>query len=105
MENYVAGLESTLAEDYPGTRLVSFGHLGDGNIHLGIGPVEDKHAIETLVYERLGEVNGSVSAEHGIGLEKREFLGHSRTAAELAVMRSIKSALDPQNTLNPGKIF
>ena len=105
MENYVAGLESTLAADHPGTRLVSFGHLGDGNIHLGIGPVEDKHAIEKLVYERLGEVNGSVSAEHGIGLEKREFLGHSRTAAELAVMRSIKSALDPRNTLNPGKIF
>ncbi len=105
MENYVSGLETTLAADYPGTRLVSFGHLGDGNIHLGIGPVEDKHAIETLVYERLGEVNGSVSAEHGIGLEKREFLGHSRTAAELAVMRSIKSALDPNNTLNPGKIF
>jgi FAD/FMN-containing dehydrogenase len=105
MEDYVAGLESTLAEQYPGTRLVSFGHLGDGNIHLGIGPVEDKHAIERLVYARLGEVNGSVSAEHGIGLEKREFLVNSRTAAELAVMRSIKAALDPQNTLNPGKIF
>jgi FAD/FMN-containing dehydrogenase len=105
MEAYVAGLEGTLAEQYPGTRLVSFGHLGDGNIHLGIGPVQDKHAIERLVYERLSEVKGSVSAEHGIGLEKREFLGNSRTAAELAVMRSIKAALDPHNTLNPGKIF
>ena len=67
--------------------------------------MEDKHAIERLVYERLGEVNGSVSAEHGIGLEKREFLGNSRTPEELAVMRSIKAALDPHNTLNPGKIF
>lgn len=105
MEAYVDGLVGTLDQDYPGTRLISFGHLGDGNIHLCIGPVEDKHAIETLVYERLGEVNGSISAEHGIGLEKREFLPHSRSVAELAVMRNIKQALDPDNILNPGKIF
>ncbi len=105
MEAYVSGLEAALAEQHPGTRLVSFGHLGDGNIHLGIGPVADKHAIETLVYERLGRVNGSVSAEHGIGLEKRAFLPHSRSEQEIAVMRSIKQALDPRQILNPGKIF
>jgi len=105
MEAYVDDVVSTLGERYPGTRLVSFGHLGDGNIHLGIGPVEDKHAIETLVYERLGQVGGAVSAEHGIGLEKREFLPHSRSPAEIALMRSIKQALDPENILNPGKIF
>ncbi len=105
MEGYIEGLEAALQERFPGTRLISFGHLGDGNIHLGIGPVQDKHAVETLVYERLGQVNGSVSAEHGIGLEKREFLKHSRSEAEMAVMRSIKQALDPGNILNPGKIF
>lgn len=105
MEAYISGLETELAAQFPGTRLISFGHLGDGNIHLGIGPVEDKHAIETLVYERLGQVGGSVSAEHGIGLEKREFLPQSRSPAEIALMRSIKQALDPENILNPGKIF
>lgn len=105
MENYINGLESALAEQYPGTRLISFGHLGDGNIHLSIGPAKDKHAIETLVYERLEQVNGSISAEHGIGLEKREFLPHSRSPEEIAVMRSIKQSMDPNNILNPGKIF
>ena len=105
MEAYVNDLETALAEQQPGARLVSFGHLGDGNIHLGIGPVEDKHTVETLVYERLGRVNGSISAEHGIGLEKREFLPHSRTEQELALMRTLKDALDPRHILNPGKIF
>jgi FAD/FMN-containing dehydrogenase len=105
MENYINGLEKELADRFPGARLISFGHLGDGNIHLGIGPVEDKHAVESMVYERLGEVNGSVSAEHGIGLEKREFLHHSRSDAEIDMMRSIKRALDPESILNPGKIF
>ena len=105
MENYVDGLHADLAEKFPSARMISFGHLGDGNIHLGIGPVEDKHAIETLVYERLGQVNGSISAEHGIGLEKREFLPNSRSAEEIAVMKSIKQALDPAGILNPGKIF
>jgi FAD/FMN-containing dehydrogenase len=105
MEAYIDGLDAVLQERFPGMRLISFGHLGDGNIHLGIGPVQDKHAVETLVYERLGQVNGSVSAEHGIGLEKREFLTHSRSQAEMAVMRAIKQALDPGNILNPGKIF
>ena len=105
MEAYIDGLQRELEEHYPDARLVSFGHLGDGNIHLGIGPAKDKHAIETLVYERLGKVGGSVSAEHGIGLEKREFLPHSRSPAEIALMRSIKQTLDPKNLLNPGKIF
>lgn len=105
MEAYIDGLEAALTERYPEARLISFGHLGDGNIHLGIGPAPDKHGVETLVYERLGQVNGSVSAEHGIGLEKREFLPHSRSEAEIVVMRSIKQALDPGNILNPGKIF
>jgi len=105
MENYVNDLVAGLAQQFPAARLISFGHLGDGNIHLGIGPTQDKHAVETLVYESLGRVNGAISAEHGIGLEKREFLPHSRSPAEIAMMRSIKSALDPKKLLNPGKIF
>ncbi|KAA1189452.1 FAD-binding oxidoreductase [Pseudohalioglobus sediminis] len=105
MEAYVSGVEEELGERFPEAKLVCFGHLGDGNIHFGIGPAHDKHAIETVVYERLGKVNGSISAEHGIGLEKREFLPHSRSADEIALMQTMKRALDPQNLLNPGKVL
>ncbi len=105
MEAYVSGLERDIPVRFPGSRLVAFGHLGDGNIHLGIGPTHDKHAVERLVYERLGQVSGAISAEHGIGLEKREFLPHSRSASEIELMRNVKRALDPKNLLNPGKIF
>jgi FAD/FMN-containing dehydrogenase len=101
----VIDVEKTLKEQFPDARLISFGHLGDGNIHLGVGPAHDRHAVETIVYERLGKVNGAISAEHGIGLEKREFLPHSRSDAEIELMRTLKRALDPKNLLNPGKIF
>jgi FAD/FMN-containing dehydrogenase len=105
MEAYVNDLEQELEQRLPETRLISFGHLGDGNIHLGVGPAHDKHAVECIVYERLAKVNGSISAEHGIGLEKREFLPLSRSAAEIEVMKTLKKALDPKSLLNPGKIF
>jgi FAD/FMN-containing dehydrogenase len=105
MEAYINGLQEELQQRFPEARLISFGHLGDGNIHVGVGPAHDKHAVETMVYERLSKVNGSISAEHGIGLEKREFLPLSRSAAEIQLMKTLKKALDPQNLLNPGKIF
>jgi FAD/FMN-containing dehydrogenase len=105
MEAYVIDVEQELKQQFPEARLISFGHLGDGNIHLGVGPAHDKHAVECIVYERLARVNGSISAEHGIGLEKREFLPHSRSAAEIELMKTLKTALDPKNLLNPGKIF
>jgi len=90
MEAYVNDVEQELKQQFTEARLVSFGHLGDGNIHLGIGPARDKHAVETIVYERLARVNGSISAEHGIGLEKREFLPHSRSATEIELMKTLK---------------
>jgi FAD/FMN-containing dehydrogenase len=84
-----------------------FGHLGDGNLHLicGVGDREARHAIEEIVYAPLSAIGGSVSAEHGIGLQKREFLPGSCSPEELAMMRTIKAALDPANILNPGKIL
>ena len=105
MDDYVNGLEAALEEAFPGIKLVCFGHMGDGNLHLGIGPAHNRHAIESLVYERLAPLHGSVSAEHGIGLEKREFLPCSRSPAEIALMRTLKQALDPKNLLNPGKVL
>jgi FAD/FMN-containing dehydrogenase len=105
MEAYVNGLEADLKQQFPEARLISFGHLGDGNIHLGVGPAPDKHAVECMVYEHLSRVNGSISAEHGIGLEKKEFLPYSRSETEIGLMKAVKAALDPHQLLNPGKVF
>ena len=105
MENYISGVEAELQRRFPEARMITFGHLGDGNIHLGVGPAHDKHAVETIVYEHLAKVKGSISAEHGIGLEKRDFLHCSRSPEEIAVMKSVKQALDPRHLLNPGKVF
>ena len=85
------------------------GHLGDGNIHLAIsaGPKtgEAREAVERIVYEPLGAVGGSVSAEHGIGLEKKPYLSWCRSDVEIALMKALKRVLDPNAILNPGKVF
>ena len=72
---------------------------------LGWGSAEAKQAVEEIVYTPLMSRGGSVSAEHGIGLQKRKYLSWSRSEDEIAMMRAIKQALDPQGILNPGKIF
>jgi len=110
METYAARLRETLTAEIADHKLWIFGHLGDGNLHvvvqvkpmdyLGLRP-----KVEALVYRPLAAVNGSVSAEHGIGLEKKPYLDLSRSPAEIALMRTLKTALDPKGLLNPGKIF
>ena len=86
-----------------------FGHVGDGNLHVVACSVPDDHEvlwqIEEAVYSVVREMGGSVSAEHGIGLLKREWLHYSRSEAELATMQALKHALDPKGILNPGKLF
>jgi FAD/FMN-containing dehydrogenase len=109
MDDYVNDVRQQLTAKWPDSRMISFGHLGDGNIHLvltvGSHDPKDIHAVESIVYEALGRRQGVISAEHGIGLEKREFLKHSRSADEISLMRTLKTALDPKGILNPGKIF
>lgn len=107
MEDYLAEVRSGLTKRWANATLTVFGHLGDGNLHLvaGVGDASARHAIEDVVYAPLKARAGSVSAEHGIGLQKRPYLPLSRSPEELALMRVIKRALDPTNTLNPGKIF
>jgi FAD/FMN-containing dehydrogenase len=105
MEAYISALTAALTAQFPGARILTFGHLGDGNLHLAIGPSDDLHGVETLVYDMLGEIGGSISAEHGIGLLKKEFLSRSRAPAEIALMKTLKAALDPKGILNPGKLL
>jgi len=109
MDGYVDEVRQQLADRWPDSLMVVFGHLGDGNIHLGITvgshDPDEVHAVETIVYEALGRRQGVISAEHGIGLDKREYLKHSRSADEIALMKTLKHALDPKGILNPGKIF
>jgi len=98
----------------PAARLVAFGHVGDGNLHYNIAqPVgadgarflQEGIAVTEAVYDLVVELGGSISAEHGIGVFKKGFLKHYRSATELELMQVMKTAMDPQNTLNPGKVI
>lgn len=87
-----------------------FGHVGDGNIHVLVGPIPNgdkniENEIERRFYEITQDLKGSISAEHGIGLHKKPWLHYSRTEAEITLMRTLKQALDPHHILNPGKVF
>ena len=104
VEEVSAGIRAFAGEN----RCFVFGHMADGNLHLVIAAGDDgatRARVEEMVYRPLAAFGGSVSAEHGIGLEKRAYLPLSRSAAEIAVMRTIKNALDPKGILNPGKVF
>jgi len=94
-----------IAAALSGARVLTYGHLGDGNIHLIVDSAIDPADIEKRVYAVVAELGGSVSAEHGIGRKKRELLGITRTADELAAMAAVKAALDPHGILNPGRIL
>ena len=89
--------------------MVVFGHIGDGNIHLvvtvGSNDAQVVHAVDEVVYPALKPYRGVISAEHGIGVFKREFLSISRSDSEINLMRTLKQALDPNHILNPGKVI
>jgi len=108
MPAYVQETRRALAERFPQTRPYVFGHIADGNLHIAVSaPDMPKIAedVKRCVYEPLRPIRGAISAEHGIGLERKHFLDISRTPAEIAAMRAIKAALDPKRILNPGKVF
>jgi FAD/FMN-containing dehydrogenase len=87
-------------------RLFVFGHLGDGNLHVNVlGPPPEDESVDDAVLHLVAELGGSISAEHGVGVAKRRWLGLTRDQAEIDAMRAIKRALDPNGILNPGVIF
>lgn len=112
---FVAETDALLAQAIPGVRLVNFGHLGDGNLHYnvqapegsdGVAFLRDKEEeVNTIVYDSVARFEGSISAEHGVGSLKLEKLEKHKSPVALAMMRSIKQALDPQGIMNPGRVF
>ncbi|MFC3787076.1 FAD-binding oxidoreductase [Sphingopyxis italica] len=107
MQDYIAAVTAMLKGRWPDGKIAFLGHMGDGNLHIAIGAggEGDRHGVEACVYEPLRPINGSISAEHGIGLEKKPWLDVSRSEGERGLMAEIKRLLDPGNILNPGKIM
>lgn len=88
--------------------MFAFGHVGDGNIHLNVGPetlVAQREAINRIVYDVVAGLGGSISAEHGLGQLKRGEILRHKDPVELDLMRSLKRALDPRGLMNPGKVI
>jgi len=112
---FIAQASGALRSAWPGIRIVAFGHLGDGNIHYNASmpdAAQNKVFIEQheddvhhLVYEVVTRLDGSISAEHGLGQLKREEITHYKSALELELMRDIKRTLDPHGLMNPGKVI
>jgi FAD/FMN-containing dehydrogenase len=101
--------EAALRARWPNATILVYGHLGDGNVHIVVQepdwPPTTAREVQDVVYAITGEMNGSVSAEHGIGTKRMHVLGLTRTPVEIAAMRAIRHALDPLGILNPGKLF
>ncbi len=103
---FCADVVARVEAAYPDARTLLFGHVGDGNVHVNVvGPPADDEAADDLVLGLVVERGGSISAEHGIGTLKRRWLARDRSPAEIAAMRAVKRALDPDGILNPGVLF
>ncbi|MGO4260824.1 FAD-binding oxidoreductase [Lysobacter sp. TAB13] len=114
MPAFLEETQALLGGAYPHFEVVWFGHIGDGNLHINVLKPEDVsdadflaqcEQVTKLLAASLQRHGGSISAEHGIGLVKKGYLGSTRSAAEIAVMRGIKQVLDPNGLMNPGKLF
>jgi FAD/FMN-containing dehydrogenase len=103
LADFEAAVRGVIAETAPDARLVLFGHVGDGNLHVNVvGPDPDDEKVDDAVLHLVADMGGSISAEHGIGRAKNRWIHLSRSDSELVAMRSIKTALDPDDRLNPG---
>jgi len=111
---FLKEIEEVVTREYPDFEIIWFGHIGDGNLHLNILKPEglakeeffEKCAkVSTWVFEIVEKYQGSVSAEHGVGMTKKPYLEYTRSKAEIEYMKAIKSAFDPNNIMNPGKLI
>ncbi len=111
---FIADIDAIVTAQYPDFRVVWFGHIGDGNLHLNILKPDDMakedffakcKGVNVQVFETVQKYNGSVSAEHGVGMTKKPYLEYTRSPAEIAYMKAVKQVFDPNNVMNPGKLF
>lgn len=111
---FCAALDALFAAQWPGFEVCVFGHIGDGNLHVNVMKpdamavpefLEHAKAGDRAMFELVRAHQGSISAEHGVGLLKKPYLSYTRSPAEMALLRALKAALDPEGLLNPGKIF
>ena len=111
---FVTRADAALQQAFPGIRIVTFGHVGDGNLHYNQSkPASGDNAafmasqaqVNELVHDIVHALGGSISAEHGIGQLKRDELRRYKSALELEMMRNVKRAFDPQGLMNPGKVL
>lgn len=111
---FLREIDAIVSLHYPDLEVVWYGHIGDGNLHLNIlkpdAMARDEFfarcaTVNRWVFEIVERYQGSISAEHGVGMTKRDYLGYSRSATEIACMKAIKAVFDPNGIMNPGKIF
>lgn len=111
---FLREIETIVNREYPDFEIIWFGHIGDGNLHLNIlkpeGLVNEEFfdrcaKVSTWVFEIVEKYQGSVSAEHGVGLTKKPYLEYTRSKEELSYMKALKLAFDPNNVMNPGKLL
>ena len=107
MARFVADTHAALDQAFDGCTALVFGHIADGNLHLLVstGAKEDLRGIYDTVYAIVRDAHGTITAEHGIGATKKEWLHYSRGEAEIDLMRTLKAALDPRGILNPGRVI
>jgi len=109
MDAFAGELEAVACGLGAGCQTLVFGHAGDGNLHLAVSHSQDtgvdKAAVEEAVYDLVRRYGGSISAEHGIGISRRAYLGHTRTSAEIDAMRALKRTLDPYGILNRDRVL
>lgn len=107
-------MSAILKTEHPDFEVVWFGHVGDGNLHINILKpdaisseefMKRCHSVDKILFGMIEKLGGSISAEHGVGLVKKPYLHHTRSAAEIEYMKSIKRIFDPDNIMNPGKVF
>lgn len=111
---FLRDIDDIVTREYPDFDIIWFGHIGDGNLHLNILKPDDLakeeffercNKVSQWVFETVEKYQGSVSAEHGVGMTKKPYLNYSRSAAELAYMKAVKAVFDPNNVMNPGKLI
>lgn len=111
---FLVEVSDILKKEHPDFEVVWFGHVGDGNLHINILKPDSLtsaefvtrcKSVDEVLFQMIERLEGSISAEHGVGLVKKQFLHHTRSIAEINFMKQIKLVFDPDNIMNPGKIF